>query len=167
MNTQEKPAIKEGQLEDSNPEKAKEFFEKGMFYADASCAYELGVLLENGYWDSKNKVFRQDIDYAIECYQTAAKKDNQRAAIALRDYNIRLDEEQNEEKSVDETEEKPVDEETAQNFNSSLASAIREIIEKETSRFPDELPPVTDERLQEILSEIVERENRIMITRGE
>lgn len=89
--------LKEGQLEDSNPEKAKEFFEKGMFYADASCAYELGVLLENGYWDSKNKVFRQDIDYAIECYQTAAKKDNQRAAMALRDYNIRLDEEQNEE----------------------------------------------------------------------
>lgn len=84
---------KEGQLEDSNFEKAKEFFEKGMFYADASCAYELGVLLENGYWDSKNKVFRQDIDYAIECYQTAAKKDNQRAAMALRDYNIRLDEE--------------------------------------------------------------------------
>lgn len=154
--------LKEGQLEDSNFEKAKEFFEKGMFYADASCAYELGVLLENGYWDSKNKVFRQDIDYAIECYQTAAKKDNQRAAMALRDYNIRLDEEQNEEKSVDETEEKPVDEETAQNFNSSLASAIREIIEKETSRFPDELPPVTDERLQEILSEIVERENRII-----
>ena len=28
--------------------------------------------------------------------------------------------------------------------------------------FPDELPPVTDERLQEILAEIVERENRIV-----
>ncbi len=141
---------KEGQLEDSNFEKAKEFFEKGMFYGDASCAYELGVLLENGYWDSKNKVFRQNIDYAIVCYQMAAKKDNQRAAMALKDYNIRLDEE------------KTVDEETAQKFNRILASGIREIIEKETSRFPDELPPVTDERLQEILSEIVERENRIV-----
>ena len=90
--------LNEGRLEDSNPEKARACFMQGMFYGNDSCAYELARLSERGYWSGETREYKQDIDFALRCYQVAAKKGNWLAKSALEDYNIKVEEE-NEENS--------------------------------------------------------------------
>lgn len=89
--------LNEGRLEDANPEKARAYFMHGMFYGNDSCAYELARLSERGYWDREREEFhqeeyKQDIDFALRCYQVAAKKGNWLAKSALEDYNIKVEE---------------------------------------------------------------------------
>ncbi len=90
--------LNEGRLEDANPEKARACFMQGMFYGNDSCAYELARLSERGYWNDEAREYKQDMDYALRCYQVTAKKGNWLAKSALEDYNIKVEEE-NEENS--------------------------------------------------------------------
>ena len=82
---------KEGRLEKANEEKAKEFFMQGMFYGNDSSAYEIGQLSERGYWSDEDKEYKQDIDFAIGCYKTAAKKGNWLSESELENYNIKIE----------------------------------------------------------------------------
>lgn len=95
--------LNEGRLEDTNPVTAAFYFMQGMFYGNDSCAYELARLSERGYWDCEREEFhqeeyKQDIDFALRCYQVAAKKGNWLAKLALENYNIKVEGE-NEENS--------------------------------------------------------------------
>ena len=88
--------LNEGRLEDENPEKARACFMQGMFYGNDSCAYELARLSERGYWSGEAREYKQDMDFALRCYQVAAKKGNWLAKSALEDYNIKVEEENKE-----------------------------------------------------------------------
>ncbi|MBQ8679222.1 MAG: sel1 repeat family protein [Treponema sp.] len=142
--------LNEGRLEDANPGDAAARFMQGMFYGNDSCAYELARLCERGYWDREREEFhqeeyKQDIDFALRCYQVAAKKGNWLAKSALENYNIKVEEDSDSRESDDDD---YFDEDDSDDDESSAISEGQ--------------PPVTDERLQEILAEIVERENQIV-----
>ena len=89
----------EGLLEKANEEKAKEFFMQGMFYGNDSSAYEIGQLSERGYWSDEDKEYKQDIDFAIGCYKTAAKKGNWLSESELENYNIKIEEDSDSQES--------------------------------------------------------------------
>ena len=171
--------LNEGRLEDANPEKARACFMQGMFYGNDSCAYELARLSERGYWSGEREEFhqeeyKQDIDFALRCYQVAAKKGNWLAKSALEDYNIKVEEENeenshqwesNDEDDSDEDESSAISEGQPPVTDERILEIISELADDNDDKFenfPDDLPPVSDERLQEILADIVERENRIV-----